>query len=28
VRVSTAHFNNEADYDKFFAAIDHIIRGE
>lgn len=28
VRVSTAHFNNEADYDKFFAAIDHIVRGE
>jgi len=28
VRVSTAHFNNEADYDKFFNAIDHIVRGE
>jgi selenocysteine lyase/cysteine desulfurase len=28
VRISTAHFNNEEDYDKFFKALDKIVRGE
>jgi selenocysteine lyase/cysteine desulfurase len=28
VRVSTAHFNNEADFDKLFSAVDQIVRGE
>ena len=27
VRISTAHFNREEDYDQFFVALDHIVRG-